>query len=220
MSGLRFVIYSTCVYWRLMASREERHPDGPAGVRPEGREPLPDKAGQSTLLSRSGGSKGLRGSGAGKPRCSCRGRPGCRGTLWVASITSQPSAQTLTPGAESSPKGPSVPSERHLASGVFISSSFAQWTVWVWSALSFLLRSLGPSESPSLRASSSLPHLQSVITCVSPKLLSHCSAQNILLWPRPQNPAPYCPSPKSLQIVIAVTKLKDTHSLEGKLWQT
>ena len=155
--------------------------------------------------------------------------PGCSGdkgegrdlsTTGGGVLTSQPSAQTLTPGAESSPKGPSVPSERHLASGVFISSSFAQWTVWVWSALSFLLRSLGPSESPSLRASSSLPHLQSVITCVSPKLLSHCSAQNILLWPRPQNPAPYCPSPKSLQIVIAVTKLKDTHSLEGKLWQT
>ena len=32
----------------------------------EGREPLPDKAGESTLLSRSGGEKGLRGGGAGK----------------------------------------------------------------------------------------------------------------------------------------------------------
>ena len=30
----------------------------------EGREPLPDKAGESTLLSRSGGEMGLRGSGA------------------------------------------------------------------------------------------------------------------------------------------------------------
>ena len=29
-------------------------------MRPEGREPLPDKAGESTLLSRSGGEKGLR----------------------------------------------------------------------------------------------------------------------------------------------------------------
>ena len=28
-------------------------------MRPEGREPLPDKAGESTLLSRSGGEKGL-----------------------------------------------------------------------------------------------------------------------------------------------------------------
>ena len=37
-------------------------------VRPEGREPLPDKAGESTLLSRSGGEKGLRGGGSGKPR--------------------------------------------------------------------------------------------------------------------------------------------------------
>ena len=37
------------------------------------------------LLSRSGGEKGLRGGGAGKPRCSSRGRPGFRGTLWVAS---------------------------------------------------------------------------------------------------------------------------------------
>ena len=54
-------------------------------VRPEGREPLPDKAGESTLLSRSGGEKGLRGGGAGKPQCSSRGRPGFRGTLWVAS---------------------------------------------------------------------------------------------------------------------------------------
>ena len=49
------------------------------------REPLPDKAGESTLLSRSGGEKGLRGGGAGKPQCSSRGRPGFRGTLWVAS---------------------------------------------------------------------------------------------------------------------------------------
>ena len=39
-------------------------------MRPEGREPLPDKAGESTLLSRSGGEKGLRGGGDGKPQCS------------------------------------------------------------------------------------------------------------------------------------------------------
>src|SRR5574342_245798 len=64
-----------------MSSRDRPHPE----VRPEGREPLPDKAGESTLLSRSGGEKGLRGGGAGKPRCSSRGRPGFRGTLWVAS---------------------------------------------------------------------------------------------------------------------------------------
>ena len=31
-----------------------------------------------------GGEKGLRGGGAGKPQCSSRGRPGFRGTLWVA----------------------------------------------------------------------------------------------------------------------------------------
>ena len=37
------------------------HPE----VRLEGREPLPDHAMESTLLSRSGGEKGLRGSGAG-----------------------------------------------------------------------------------------------------------------------------------------------------------
>ena len=35
-------------------------------MRPVGRELLPDKVGESTLLSRSGGEKGLRGSGAGK----------------------------------------------------------------------------------------------------------------------------------------------------------
>ena len=63
---------------RLECRRDRPHSE----VRPEGREPLPDKAGESTLLSRSGGSKGLRGSGAGKPRCSSPGRPGCRGTLW------------------------------------------------------------------------------------------------------------------------------------------
>src|SRR5574339_568090 len=56
------------------------HPE----VRPEGREPLADKAGESTLLSRSGGEKVFRGGGAGKPQCSSRGRPGYRGTLWVA----------------------------------------------------------------------------------------------------------------------------------------
>ena len=40
-------------------------------MRPEGREPLPDKAGESTLLSRSGGEKELRGGGAGKPTWLC-----------------------------------------------------------------------------------------------------------------------------------------------------
>src|SRR5574341_554327 len=39
-----------------MSSGDRPHPE----VRPEGREPLPDKAGESTLLSRSGGEKGLR----------------------------------------------------------------------------------------------------------------------------------------------------------------
>src|SRR5574337_1109528 len=52
-------------------------------MRPEGREPLADKAGESTLPSRSGEEKGLRGGGAGKPQGSSRGRPGFRGTLWV-----------------------------------------------------------------------------------------------------------------------------------------
>ena len=50
-------------------------------MRPEGREPLPDKAGESTLPSRSGGERGLRGGGAGKLQGSSRGRPGFRGTL-------------------------------------------------------------------------------------------------------------------------------------------
>src|SRR5574340_987865 len=36
-------------------------------------------------ITASGGEKGLRGGGAGKPQCSSRGRPGFRGTLWVAS---------------------------------------------------------------------------------------------------------------------------------------
>src|SRR5574337_878079 len=54
-----------------MSSRDRPHPE----VRPEGREPLADKAGESTLPSRSGGEKGLRGGGAGKPQGSSRGRP-------------------------------------------------------------------------------------------------------------------------------------------------
>src|SRR5574337_890714 len=49
-----------------MSSRDRPHPE----VRPEGREPLADKAGESTLPSRSGGEKGLRGGGDGKPQCS------------------------------------------------------------------------------------------------------------------------------------------------------
>src|SRR5574337_413624 len=62
-----------------------RNVEAPTRPRLECRENLPDKAGESTLLSRSGGEKGLRGGGAGKPRCSSRGRPGFRGTLWVTS---------------------------------------------------------------------------------------------------------------------------------------
>ena len=38
--------------WRAVGSRQSVHQ--------EGREPLPEKAGESTLLSRSGGEKGLR----------------------------------------------------------------------------------------------------------------------------------------------------------------
>ena len=53
-----------------MSSWDRPHPE----VRPEGRETLPDKAGESTLPSRSGGEKGLRGGGAGKPQGSSRGR--------------------------------------------------------------------------------------------------------------------------------------------------
>ena len=57
------------------------HPE----VRREGREPLLDKSVESTLLWRSAGEKGLRGSSAGKPRCSSLRRLVCRGNLWVAS---------------------------------------------------------------------------------------------------------------------------------------
>ena len=38
----------------------------PSEVGREGRDPLPDKAGESTLMSRSGGEKELRLRGAGK----------------------------------------------------------------------------------------------------------------------------------------------------------
>ena len=62
-------------------SWDRSHPE----VRREGREPLPDKAGESTLWPRSGGEKGLRGIGPGKPQCSSPGRPVCRGNLSVAS---------------------------------------------------------------------------------------------------------------------------------------
>ena len=55
---------------------DEPHPE----VRREGREPLPDHAGESPLLSRSGGEKGLRGSCAGTSVFP-RGYPACRGAF-------------------------------------------------------------------------------------------------------------------------------------------
>ena len=56
------------------------HPE----VRREGREPLPDHAGESPLLSRSGGEKGLRGSGAGTLGVPLRGPRRVEGHLGVA----------------------------------------------------------------------------------------------------------------------------------------
>src|SRR5574340_648519 len=72
---------STLFPYTTLFRSDRPHPE----VRPEGPESLPDKAGESTLPSRSGGEEGLRGGGAGKPQGSSRGRPGFRGTLWVAS---------------------------------------------------------------------------------------------------------------------------------------
>ena len=56
------------------------HPE----VRWEGREPLQDHAGQSPLLSRSGGEKGLRGSGAGTLGVPLQGTRRVGGHLGVA----------------------------------------------------------------------------------------------------------------------------------------
>ena len=53
-------------------------------MRREGREPLPDHAGESPLLSRSGGEKGLRGSGAGTLGVPLGGTQRVRGLLGVA----------------------------------------------------------------------------------------------------------------------------------------
>ena len=53
-------------------------------MRWEGREPLPDHAGESTLLSRSGGEKGLRGSSAGTLGVPLRGTRRVGGLLGVA----------------------------------------------------------------------------------------------------------------------------------------
>ena len=69
------------------------HPE----VRREGREPLPDHAGESPLLSRSGGEKGLRGSGAGT-LVFLSGHPGVSGDFW---------------GSQESCKGPCRPSGRN-----------------------------------------------------------------------------------------------------------
>src|SRR5574340_836584 len=44
--------------------------------------PFQTKQGSRPSCPDQEGRKGLRGSGAGKPRCSSPGRPGCRGTLW------------------------------------------------------------------------------------------------------------------------------------------
>ena len=56
------------------------HPE----VRRDGREPLPDKAGESTLLSRSGGEKGLREVVPGTSVFPSR-ETGMSGNFWVAS---------------------------------------------------------------------------------------------------------------------------------------
>ena len=53
-------------------------------MRREGREPLPDHAGESPLLLRSGGEKGLRGSGARTLGVPLRGTPRVGGILGVA----------------------------------------------------------------------------------------------------------------------------------------
>ena len=53
-------------------------------MRREGREPLPDHAGESPLLSRSGGEKGLRGSGAGTLGFPLEGTRRVGGLLGVA----------------------------------------------------------------------------------------------------------------------------------------
>ena len=55
-----------------------------AEVRREGREPLPDLAGESPLLSRSGEEKGLRGSGAGTLSVHLEGTRRVGGLLGVA----------------------------------------------------------------------------------------------------------------------------------------
>ena len=58
-------------------------------MRREGREPLPDHAGESPLLSRSGGEKGLRGSGArtlGVPLEGTRRVGGLLGTLLLIEL--------------------------------------------------------------------------------------------------------------------------------------
>ena len=53
-------------------------------MRREGREPLPDHAGESPLLSRTGGEKGLRGSGAGTLGVPLEGTRRVGGLLGVA----------------------------------------------------------------------------------------------------------------------------------------
>ena len=59
-------------------------------MRREGREPLPDHAGESPLLSRSGGEKGLRGSGAGTLGVPLEGTRRVGGLLVVAGRLSGP----------------------------------------------------------------------------------------------------------------------------------
>ena len=58
-------------------------------VRREGREPLPDHAGVSPLLSPSGGEKGLRGSGAGTIGVPLEGTRRVGGLLGVAGRLSE-----------------------------------------------------------------------------------------------------------------------------------
>ena len=98
-------------------------PPIPPSISREGREPLPDHAGESPLLSRSGGEKGLRGSGAGTlgvplggtrpdfPPSRCR-----REGTWLLRANAE-HGPYLPPGAEKEREAPRAdPRALHAAS--------------------------------------------------------------------------------------------------------
>ena len=98
-------------------------------MRREGREPLPDHAGESPLLSRSGEEKGLRGSGAGTLGKNCiisKIRLGVEISVrFAAAAKSLQSCQSLCDPIDGSPPGSPVPGILQARTLEWVAMSFS-----------------------------------------------------------------------------------------------